>query len=66
MTALTINHLDRMMCGSLGCDHTSHDGLYLHPRCHTGQGVEVLYRFGQLEIACRVCKAKVCNVKVSA
>lgn len=63
---LVVEQLDRMMCDSPGCDHKSHDGLWLHPACHPGAGTNILYRFGALHIECKRCKRSVADIKVGS
>lgn len=57
--------LDRRRCSNPACDHTAHDGLFLHGRCHPRRGVEVEYRAKVLHIRCKICKAKVVDVAVA-
>ena len=57
--------LDKMQCGEPDCDHTSHDGLYLHGKCHSHDGVDVLYERGVLTITCTVCDKQICDVSVA-
>jgi hypothetical protein len=49
----------------VGCDHTAHGGLFLHPRCHPGRGLEVEYRDKLLYVRCKVCKKPVAEVAVA-
>lgn len=54
--------LDNQSCEVPGCRHNHAPGstpLYLHPRCHPRQGVEVEYRDGVLYVRCHVCKMRV-------
>jgi hypothetical protein len=66
LRVLTRQELDRQTCGVPGCTHESHAGseLYMHPRCHAGQGLEVCYLEGKLLVMCRVCKKPVASVEV--
>ena len=57
--------LDKLTCHNPGCDHTAHEGLLLLPRCH-GEGSQVHYEDGELEITCKVCKAPVVKVAVAS
>lgn len=60
----TRRELDRGRCSNPDCTE-EHDALFLHSRCHLGQGVEVEYNHGVLHIRCRVCKAEVLDVAVA-
>lgn len=53
-------------CDYPGCDHSLHDGMFLHSRCHLDAGCEVEYKDGTLHIRCVVCKSTILDVVVAA
>lgn len=62
----TVSTLKHLQCQSPDCTHTSHGSLFMHGRCHQGQGNEVEYKDdGVLYVRCRVCKKSVANFKVA-
>ncbi len=58
--------LDKMTCGDPGCDHTAHDGLYLHGACHIDSPTWAEYREGQLIITCATCKKLIGIIAVAS
>lgn len=58
--------LDKAHCSTPGCNHKTHDELWLHAACHTGEGVVAKYSQGQLSIYCRRCKKLVVEIAVAA
>jgi hypothetical protein len=53
-------------CDEPGCQ-CHEDTIYLNPKCHPGEGVEVCYEpgSGKLLVACQVCKGYIVEVAVS-
>lgn len=62
---LTRLRLDQMRCASPGCTHEKHGGLFLHGRCHIGEGNEVEYRDGVLYVRCCVCQRQIVDIQVA-
>jgi hypothetical protein len=54
-----------MVCSTPGCDHTSHEGLFLHGRCHPESVADVVYQDGCLTITCSKCKKEIAVVAVA-
>lgn len=66
-TILTQVELDGMTCSVEGCNHTAHDGLVFHSRCHTDQPTWSTYdaATGTLTIVCAVCEREIVTVGVA-
>jgi hypothetical protein len=56
--------LDTGMCSVPDCDHTAHDGLYLHQACHTFKGLQVSKKDRILHMRCAECQKHVSSVAV--
>jgi hypothetical protein len=63
--ALTCEDLDAQTCAAPGCDHTSHDGLFLHGACHPRAPLVVEYRLGVLTVRCARCTQFVTRIAVA-
>lgn len=61
---LTRKHLDRQTCSAPDCDHTAHDGLFLHGACHPQAAIVAEYRDGILIITCATCEKFVTEIAV--
>lgn len=57
--------LDGMGCQMPGCDHTAHDGLVLHARCHLDAATWATYHDGVLTISCAVCERVIVRLAVA-
>lgn len=63
---LTRRDLDRGVCMVPGCDHTDHDGLFLHGRCHISAPTTCEYRReGVLRVTCSACGKLVAEIAVA-
>jgi hypothetical protein len=59
--------LDAGTCSTPGCDHASHDGLYLHGRCHPASPTWAEYRAtGVVRITCGTCRKLICEIAVAS
>jgi hypothetical protein len=64
--ALTREDLDKQSCQMPNCDHTSHDGLYLHGACHLHAAVVCQYLDGVLLFYCAKCGGSVARIAVAS
>lgn len=64
--ALTREDLDRASCQMPDCDHTTHDGLYLHGACHVRASVTCMYLDGCLIFHCAACGGFVTRIAVAS
>jgi hypothetical protein len=64
---LTRQDLDRVGCEKPGCDHTAHDGLYLHSHCHPGHPTWTHYSAvsGTITIECAECDQPIVRIAVA-
>jgi hypothetical protein len=64
---LTRADLDRVTCDKPGCDHTAHDGLYLHSHCHPETPTWSYYSgvAGTIRIECAECGHVIVNIAVA-
>jgi hypothetical protein len=64
---LTRQELDRVSCDEPDCDHTAHDGLYLHGNCHPSEPTWAVYNAvsGTLTIECAVCGNDIIRIAVA-
>jgi hypothetical protein len=58
--------LDQLGCGVPGCEHSHHDGIYLHARCHLDAPTWASYREGVLTLTCSRCGRHVDAVAIAA
>lgn len=65
--ALRRSDLDEMTCAIPGCDHTAHDGLFLHSSCHPQSGTWAEYqpKTGVLRVTCVECDLLLAEVAVA-
>lgn len=61
---LTREELDRMRCQNPGCNCGGE--LFLHPRCHPQDGVEVMYHKGLMHIRCNTCKSAIQSFEIAS
>lgn len=64
--ALTRDDLDRESCHNPSCDHTSHDGLYLHGVCHQHSPLTCQYLDGCLIFHCAICGGFITRIAVAS
>jgi hypothetical protein len=66
-TPLTQRELNSVGCETPGCDHTTHDGLYLHSNCHPEMPTWTHYNAvsGTLRIECALCGHPIVRIAVS-
>jgi hypothetical protein len=71
MTLLTRQDLDRMMiegcdaCKREGTECQSHEGVFLHGKCHPDAGAWVEYKDGRVRLLCGSCGFEIVQVKVA-
>jgi hypothetical protein len=63
---LTRQDLDRQTCQWPDCDHTAHEGLFLHGTCHPHAPLTVEYQAGVLTFRCARCTQFVTRIAVAA
>jgi hypothetical protein len=63
----TRRDLDQATCIEPGCDHTAHDGIYLHCADHLTAPAWVQYRAvsGTLQITCAECEMPLGSIAVA-
>lgn len=64
--ALVKEQLDEMHCTRPGCDHTGHDGLMMHARCHEEDPPWAEYKDGVMTFTCSVCDRFVAAFEVAS
>lgn len=64
--ALYREQLDRMTCQTPGCNHSSHDGMFFHGRCHVQSPTWAEYKDGNLTVTCAECKSVICVIAVAS
>jgi hypothetical protein len=65
--ALHRSELDDMTCQSPGCDHTAHDGMFLHSACHPTAATWAEYqpKTGLLRVTCAACDELLAEIAVA-
>jgi hypothetical protein len=63
----TRTELDQIGCARPGCDHTAHDGLFLHCADHEDASSWIEYRAvsGTLRVTCAQCDALLLAIAVA-
>lgn len=56
--------LDGMSCAKPGCDHSTHEGLWLHSKCHPPAPTWCYYKDGILTITCAECEKPIAAIVV--
>lgn len=63
---LTMQDLEQSVCGCGGkeCENSE---IWMHPVCHTGDGVSVRYTkgSGKLDVFCKTCQSFIVSVAVA-
>ena len=62
--ALTRKELDRMQCGTPGCEE-EHSVLFFHAACHPGAGTWARYEAGEVTVECARCRQVVAVIAVA-
>ena len=61
-----LDHMVEQGCQEPDCKHQAHDEpMYLHQKCHPGDGQYLLYYNGVMKALCKTCKALVQEVAVA-
>lgn len=65
--ALHRSDLDERTCAAPGCDHTAHDGLFLHSACHPDMPTWTEYqpKTGNLRVTCAACDSTLAEIAVA-
>jgi hypothetical protein len=65
--ALHRSDLDHRTCQIPGCDHTGHDGLFLHSACHPDipTWAEYQVKTGMLRVTCADCQRLIAEIAVA-
>ncbi len=62
---LYLSDLEKMQCGTPGCDHSGHDHkMFIHSKCHpqAGASVEVDWKSRVAKITCAKCDKFICRL----